>query len=112
MRIFSEWRRRNRQLFCKPLNKRSDRLLQLCERYSGVAKQRELNGKANAIGIPTTDCHEVLIGARQSEASCHTVGIERDAQESLAFLVGQQLSARHHCPPGWMATTLTGLVRQ
>ena len=40
------------QLFCKPLNERSDRLLQLRERYAGVAKQRELDGEANAIGVP------------------------------------------------------------
>ncbi len=64
MRIFSEWCRRNLQLFCKPPNKRFDRLLQLCERYAGVAKQRELNGKANTIGVPPPACHEVLIGPR------------------------------------------------
>jgi hypothetical protein len=99
MRIFIERHRWNLHLFCKPPNKRFDRLLQLCERYTGVAKQRELDGKANAIGIPTTACHDVLIGPRQSEASCHAVGIERDAKKSLAFLVGQRLSVRHHRPP-------------
>ncbi len=103
----------NFQLLCKPLNKRFDRLLQLCKRDAGVAKQSELNGKANAIGIPATACHEVLVGSRQSEVSRHAVGIERDAEESLALLVGQQLSVRHHCPPadGW-AATLTVAVRQ
>jgi hypothetical protein len=54
-----------------------------------VAKQRELNGKANTIGIPPPACHELLVGPGQSEASRHAVGIERDAEKSLAFLVGQ-----------------------
>jgi hypothetical protein len=40
----------------KPLNKRFNRLLQLRERDAGIAKQSELNGKADAIGIPAMAC--------------------------------------------------------
>jgi hypothetical protein len=63
-------------MFGKPLNERIDRLLQLCERNAGVAKQGELNGKSDAIGIPAACCHENLISTGQGEVSRHAVGIE------------------------------------
>jgi len=82
------------------LNKRLDRLLQLSERHAGVAKQRQLNGKANAIGIPAAGRHQILIGPGQGEATRHAVWINRDAEECVALIVGQQLSIRHLCSPG------------
>jgi len=74
-------------------------LLQLSECHAGVAKQSELNGKANAIGIAAADRHQVLIGPGQGEATRHAVWIDRDAEECVALIVGQQLSVRHLCPP-------------
>jgi hypothetical protein len=99
VRVPNERRCRNFRSGCKPLNKQIDRLFQLGECNAGVTKQRELDGEADAIGIPAAFRHKVLVGPRQSKTSCHAVGIERDAKKRLALIVGQQLSVRHHCPP-------------
>src|SRR5208282_3774320 len=87
-RVPGEWRRRDFQLLGQPLNKRLDRLLQLSECHAGVAKQSELNGKANAIGIAAADRHQVLIGPGQGEAKRHAVLIDWDADECVALIVG------------------------
>ena len=52
-----------------------------------MAKQGELNREADPIGVPTACCHELLVGARQGEASHHAVGIKRNTQKSSAFFV-------------------------
>lgn len=89
---------RDLELLGQPLNKRLDGLLQVRQRDPGMAKQSELQSKADPIGIPATFRHKVLIRARQGEASRHAVGIERKAKQSPPFLVGQQSSMRHPSP--------------
>jgi hypothetical protein len=87
VRVPNERRCRNFQSGGKPLNKQIDRLIQLGERNAGVTKQRELDGKADAIGIPAAFRHKVLVGSGQGKMSCHAVGIERDAKKRLALIV-------------------------
>ena len=58
-RISGERRGRNFKLPCQPLNQRLDGLLQLRQGNPGMAKQSELNGKADTIGIPAACRHEV-----------------------------------------------------
>jgi hypothetical protein len=54
-----------------------------------VAKQGELNGEADPVGIPPTCRHEFLVGARQGEAPRQAVGVERNTDKSSALVVGQ-----------------------
>jgi len=74
-----ERRRRNLELPGQPLDKRLDRLLNVRQGDSGVAKQGEL------IGIPPTCRHEFLVGTRQGEASRHAVRIKRNAEVLSTF---------------------------
>ena len=84
-RIPSERRRRDLHLLGK---KRFDRLLELCERNAGVAKQGKLKGKPDAIGIPAAFRPEILVCTGQGDASRHGVGIKRNSEERMALLVG------------------------
>lgn len=88
-RISFERPGRDIQLLGQPMDERLDQLLQLSKRHARIAKQRELNGEANTIGVPTTRYHQVLVGTRQGEASRHAIEIERDAKKSLTLLIGQ-----------------------
>jgi hypothetical protein len=87
-RVSGERCSRNSKLLCQPSNKRLDGLLQLRKSDTGMTKQSELNGKADAIGIPATRRHEVPIGAGQGEAPRHAVGVKWDAEKSLPLLIG------------------------
>jgi hypothetical protein len=88
-RIPSEWPSRDFELPRQPLNHRLGGLLQLRQANAGMAKQRELNGEADPIGVSAASRHQLLVGARQGEASRHAVGVKRDAEKSLPLLVGQ-----------------------
>jgi hypothetical protein len=81
------------------LNQRLDRLLHLRQSHARVAKQGELDGKADPVGIPAPCLHEFQVGAREGETSHHAIGIERNAVKSQALFLGQQLSVRHRCSP-------------
>ena len=66
-RIINEWFSRDFQLLCQPLNKRFNRLFQICQSDTRMAKQSELNGKADPIGIsatPRSGCPEILDSRR------------------------------------------------
>jgi hypothetical protein len=87
--ISDERGRRNLELPGQPIDKRFDRLLKVRQGNSRVAKEGELNGEADPVGIPPTCRHELLVGARQGEALRHAVGIKGNADKSSALLVGQ-----------------------
>jgi hypothetical protein len=75
-RVSGEWCSRNFKLLCQPLNKRLNGLLQLRKSNPRMTQQSELNSKADTIGIPAACRHQVPVGAGQSEAPCHAVGIK------------------------------------
>jgi len=64
-----------------------------------MSEQRELHSESNPVGIPTPCRHKPLIGARESEASRHAIGVKRDAKKCPSFLVRQQPSVCHPNPP-------------
>jgi hypothetical protein len=71
VRVSGERRHRYSKLLCQPPNKRLDGLLQVRERNAGMAKQSELNGKANTIGISASCRHQVLTApCRPYQAVC------------------------------------------
>jgi hypothetical protein len=87
------------ELLGQPLDEGLDRLLQLRERNAGIAQECELNGEADSVGIPAAFSHQVQVSPRKGKASRHTVWVKRYPEESLALLVGQQLSARQGVSP-------------
>lgn len=98
-RILGERRSRDFEMAREPSNQRLDGLFQLRQGNAGMTKQSELDGEANPIGIPAAFRHQLLIGARQGEASRHAVSVKRDAKKNVPFLVSQQLPVRHPRPP-------------
>jgi hypothetical protein len=86
-------------LLCQPLNERFNRLLQLCQSDAGMAKQSELNRKADPIRIPAACRHQVPVSLGRGKAPCHAVRIARDAKKSLSFFIGQQPPMSHAISP-------------
>jgi hypothetical protein len=81
------------------LNKRFNRLFQICQSDTGMAKQSELNGKTDPICIPAACCHQVSVSLGQGKAPHHAVRIEWDAKKSLSFIIGQQPPVSHALSP-------------
>ncbi len=78
-----------------PGHERVRRLVEIGERRAGMAQQGELDGAAEPVGVAAALGHEVSIEPGQGEQPRERVGVGRDAQERLALLVGEQLSACH-----------------
>ena len=58
-----------------------------------MAQQGKLDGAAETIGVAAPLGHQASVQPGQGEQPRERVGVGRDAQERLALLVGQQLSA-------------------
>ena len=74
-------------------------MVEVGERRARMAQQGELQGAAKLVRITTAFCHEAPVGSGQGKQACQGVGVGRDAQERLALLVGQQLSACQSVSP-------------
>ena len=75
------------------------KLIHLRQTYAGMAYQRQLHGKAQAIGGAAAARHEILIGSGKGVVPRQGVRITRHAKEQPAFFVSQQRSARHRSSP-------------
>ena len=91
--VFSEGGCRDFELARHPGHEGVGRLVEIGERRAGMAQQGELHGAAEAVGIAAAFRHEVPVGPGQGEQPRQGVGVGRNAQERLALLIGQQLSA-------------------
>jgi hypothetical protein len=93
--VIGEGGRRDVQLCRQPPDKGIDPLLHLRQTYAGMAYQRQLHGKAQAIGGAAAARHEILIGSGKGVVPRQGVRITRHTKEQLTFFVGKQRSARH-----------------
>ena len=77
------------------MNQGADLSFSLCKREALVAEQRQLNGKAEPIGVTAPGGDEIQIRAGQCLMSDQRVRIGRHAEQLTALSLGQQLASRH-----------------